>query len=352
MLKTIVFVNSIPAGQFGGGERWCCRMAGALKRQGYRIGLVARPASQLVRAFQDVTDLVMELKFGADFNPVSILRLRRFFRAISARVLILNFNKDVSIAGPAGRLAGVPKIIFRNGYPLLRPRLRHRLLVSCCDVLVCNCRHLARYYRSFGWGLNGKIKVIYNGLPSFAAARSGEPGGPGRPVVVLGAGRLVRVKRFDLFVDIIARLQDSLPVLGILAGAGPEMAALQEQVWRQKAPVLFTGQVESLAPWFQQAALLLHTSRNEGLPNVVMEAMAAGVPVVATDAGGTRELVRNGETGFLCPVNDREMLFRRTRQLALDPGLRGRCAARSRAVVEKRFTLVESLAQWENLINN
>jgi glycosyltransferase involved in cell wall biosynthesis len=96
----------------------------------------------------------------------------------------------------------------------------------------------------------------------------------------------------------------------------------------------------------QHADALLHPSLSEGLPNVVLEAMACGLPVVATDVGGTREALTDGVEGFLVPARDPQATAAALERLWHDPGLRARLGAAGRARVEAEFTLEAALDRW------
>lgn len=345
MTKTILFVNSIPADTYGGGEKWCASMGRALSNKGYRVGLAARPNSKLVNSFQEFSEDIFEINFGCDFNPVSMWRIFRFLRQIKADVVILNFNKDVSIGGIAARLGRVDTILFRNGFPIINNKLGHRLRVPFFDRIVTNSSQIVAHYAKFGWGLEEKCQVIFNGitidsLPVF-------PRKEAEPLRIIGAGRLTTTKRFHIFADIIARLSSELTISAILAGDGPERGRIAEQIGRTNAPLQLIGHVPAIGPYLKEAALLLHTSRNEGMPNVVMEAMAAGVPVVVTDAGGTRDLVVDGQTGFVCPIDDVDALVEKSRQLLLDGELRQKFGQKAVEHVRQSFSMEKAVSQLE-----
>ena len=99
----------------------------------------------------------------------------------------------------------------------------------------------------------------------------------------------------------------------------------------------------------QRADVLLHASLSEGLPNVVLEAMACALPVVATDVGGTREAVRDGVEGYLVPPRDPKAAAAALRALWGDLELRERMGAAGRARVEAEFTIERMTDEWVEL---
>ena len=178
----------------------------------------------------------------------------------------------------------------------------------------------------------GSVLVIRNGVPDRGAA-------PIRPVdgpVVLGTlGRLVTQKG----VDILLRALVQVPhVRLIVGGEGPERAALEDlaHLLGVSERTEFTGWVEEPAERLASCDVLVQPSRSEGLSLVVLEAMFAGRPVVATRVGSTAEAVLHGVTGLLVPPEDPDALGEALRAVCDDPLLRERLgrAARERAASE------------------
>jgi glycosyltransferase involved in cell wall biosynthesis len=120
--------------------------------------------------------------------------------------------------------------------------------------------------------------------------------------VILGIGRLVPQKRFDLFLHALALVNLEFPVKGIIAGDGPLRAELEAQVKRlglAPGTVKFLGRTADALKIYRQGSLLLLTSDHEGTPNVILEAMACRIPVVATRVGDVPELLGEGTHGRL-----------------------------------------------------
>ena len=158
------------------------------------------------------------------------------------------------------------------------------------------------------------IEVIPNGID---ASRFEFPGGqeearrglglPATAPVVAIAGRLNPEKRVDLFLEAARRITPEIPECRFLVvGAGVLMDRMRKLATEMglDSNVVFTGERGDMDRILSAMDLLVLCSDFEGLPNVVMEAMAAGRPVVATDLGGCRELIVEGATGFLVPVGD------------------------------------------------
>jgi glycosyltransferase involved in cell wall biosynthesis len=163
-------------------------------------------------------------------------------------------------------------------------------------------------------------------------------------IQILGVGRLTEQKRFDRFIRVIAGLRGlRYPVRATIAGAGPLRGALEQQALERGLlpdAIRFAGAVSDARELYDGSDFLLLTSDYEGTPNVLLEAMAAGLPVVATCVGGTPEIVTSGRTGFLAPPEDEAALQRAACRLACDAGLRAAMghSAREDAVARHSMT--------------
>jgi glycosyltransferase involved in cell wall biosynthesis len=153
-------------------------------------------------------------------------------------------------------------------------------------------------------------------------------------VVVGAVGRLEPQKRFDLLIDAIADLRPAMPGLGlVIAGDGSLRGALVAQARARGLAdaCLFTGHRTDIADLHHAFDLFVQSSDYEGTPNAVLEAMAMETPLVATDAGGTAEIARDGLEGLIVPAGNRDALVAAIRR-ALDD----RPAALARAAVARR----------------
>jgi len=159
------------------------------------------------------------------------------------------------------------------------------------------------------------------------------------PIRLLAVGRLVRAKRFDRFLEVLARLRSHLgeEVSGILVGAGPletELKAQAAALGLDPAAIDFRGSLADIAPVYGEADVFVLTSDYEGTPNVVLEAMSAGLPVVATRVGGVQEVLHFGENGISVDPEDLDELQSALTRLIQDRALRTSLGRRARAFVE------------------
>ena len=157
-------------------------------------------------------------------------------------------------------------------------------------------------------------------------------------VTVAGVGSFVRAKRFDRFLRAIARARArGAPVRGVLAGDGAErtsLEALAGQLGLLPDGVVFVGRRDDIPALLSDAHIFLLTSDHEGFPNVLLEAMAAGLPAVTTPAGDAAVIVEDDVTGFVVPSDDVEAIAEKLMALAMSDSLRERLGAAGRRRVE------------------
>ena len=214
----------------------------------------------------------------------------------------------------------------------------------------------SRYLRGIvaGWGVpEEKLRVIYNAvdlaaytdLPSREEAQA-QLGLSGR--VVLTAARLTPWKGVDRLIAALPAWREAIPEVNlVVVGDGPERANLERLVqWSGVAEVVrFVGQVphEQMPLYLRAADVFVLYSGYEGLPHVVLETMAAGVPVVASRKGGIPEVVEDGETGLLVEWGDETALMDAVRRVLGDAALARRLGESGRAKVEGEF-------RWESVV--
>jgi glycosyltransferase involved in cell wall biosynthesis len=248
------------------------------------------------------------------------------------------------IAFLVGRLAGVPYSFTAHARDLYETPVRTlaeraqaaTAVVTCCGA---NAAYLRRVVPAAG----GKVHVIHHGVDAtlFHPGR----GAPSSPPLVLSAGRLVAKKGFPDLLRACALLGPEACCR--ILGDGPmqaELARLVAELGLEERVRLGGGFTQAeLAHELRGAAVFALTPTvtaagdRDGIPNVLLEAMAAGVAVVATDVGGIAEVVVDGRTGLLCPAGDVERIASSLASLLADHRLRAGLGRAARAAVVERF---------------
>jgi glycosyltransferase involved in cell wall biosynthesis len=204
----------------------------------------------------------------------------------------------------------------------------------------------------------GRVSVIYNAVrmdrfnvPSDSSYRHQlESFFPNKPKRIIGAaGRLSPEKGYDILITAAGKLLKSGLEIGVvLFGEGALREPLQKQIDDAGIAVVLPGFTEHLDQYMPHFDLFVQSSHTEGLPSVLLEAMSARTAVVATEVGGTGELVANGSTGLLVPPNDPDALAEAMRKVLTDDTLRQTMGENGHQRVDQHFTIEpQAEAYWE-----
>jgi glycosyltransferase involved in cell wall biosynthesis len=235
-------------------------------------------------------------------------------------------------------------LIPEHGWPgmLARYLVEAGLALVTTEGVVCSKSEYAKLRRLLPLS-PPSLTVVNNGLSSLSGQTVPPPRPAPAPFTVLSIGRLAHQKNPEALIRIAAMLRRIEPELDfrfVLIGDGPRRDSAQ-QLARSLGiarRVEFLGTVQA-SDWLGQADVLLSASRGEGMPLSLLEAMAAGLPIVASGVVGNVDLVQEGETGFLFAPTDLEAAASTLAHLAKDPQLRGRLGANARQRARHEFTM-------------
>jgi glycosyltransferase involved in cell wall biosynthesis len=365
----VVFVIQNLAGISGGSERVCIETAEAMAARGMAVRIVsfdplAGPPAY-GRGIVPVRNLWRKPRAGAalaskasgkasgkrggralalfkavpNVFPLTLLKwhlshglfaraLQGDLRADPADVVVALMPPAITAAAQAcarldlpfiAALHNVPALDFDDGprwdqNPLYRHRAR-QALAGAARITVL----LPEFIDWFAPALRARVVVMPNPVGRLAPA-SDPP--PPRGPLVLGVGRLTRIKRWDLLIDAFAEAAPDLPGWQLkIYGEGPEQANLAAQIARRGggAQIHLMGTTPDIATVYDRAALLVHPSEFEGFGLSVAEAMAHGLPVLAfADCAGVNGLIHSGEDGQLLPRADAAQAVAVLRQALID----------------------------------
>ena len=320
-------LQAMAGGEYGGAEAFFTRLVLALDRAGLeqRVAIRRHPRRAAILGAGGVEPV--QLPFGSPLDVRTRLALRREIRRFRPAVVVTWMNRATRLC-PGGDFVHVGRL---GGYYDVKYYQR-------CDHLIANTEDIVEYLEKSGWPAD---RAHY--LPNFASqeralavSRAELFTPPGAPVL-LALGRLHENKAFDVLLRALAQAPD---VYLWLAGEGPLRGELEglAQHLAVKPRVRFLGWREDTAALFAAADIFVCPSRREPLGNVVIEAWAQGVPVIAADSLGPGTLIEHMETGVLTPVDDAAALANAIRGVVGDEALRTHLAGKGRAEYEARFT--------------
>jgi len=365
----VLHVVSVPG--VGGAQTYVETVALGLGRLGYRVAVACNDDPALVARCAAVAD-VFPLAVPYGVSPWRDLRYFRhllgFLRRERFDIVQTSAVKASLYGRLAARLAGVPVVIFTaHGFPFheyMHPVLRGALqtlerLMSrwCTDMVVSVSEADRRDAVAAGIVPPGRITTIQNGIdvspstPEGPAARRAL-GLDARAPVVGMVGRLARQKAPGDFLRAAALVAREFPAATFLVvGDGPLRATL-EGLARELGiadRVRFLGFRDEVPVVLAALDVFALSSLWEGLPLTILEAMAAGKPVVATSVNGVAEVVQHGRTGWLVSPQQVEQLAAHIVTLLRDPGIARSMGEAGRRRVRERFSIERTVAELSDL---
>ncbi|HEX6745880.1 MAG TPA: glycosyltransferase family 4 protein [Longimicrobium sp.] len=344
-------VLSNASARWGGVTKVTEVLARGLQARGHDVVVFGRPKSLLEERMRAVVPFEPVLR-GIDLHPPSLWRAARALRRHRADVVVALMKKDVRLTAPVARALGIPVVIrHANDQPLPRG-LRGRVLYAGA-MHVTNAEATRRtILASAPWLPPERVRVIHNGIdPAPFEGAAPIPLDLPEGAVRFGyVGSFEPRKGLRVLAEAWRRVAEAAPDAHLLmAGTGSEEAALREML--DDAPrVHWLGYRKDVPNVMAALDVLVLPSFVEGAPNVVQEAMATGVAVVATAVSGTPELARDGVEARLVPARDADALAAAMTEVALDADLRRRLAAAGHARVREEFTLERMLDRYEALL--
>ncbi|NTU53280.1 MAG: glycosyltransferase [Chlorobiaceae bacterium] len=355
----ILFINSIDRKKFGGGEKWMVNAAAGLAERGHSVVMASKKNSRLLDHASKKGLQTKIFNIRSDFSPLTTLKIALWMKKNRTDLIICNLNKDVRVAGLAARIIRGPVVLARHGMLLCSQKWKHKItLTMLADGIITNSNTIKESYAKYGWFDNNFVKVLYNGLniqenvaPFNFAERF-----PGKKIIY-SAGRLSEQKGYSHLIiaaSILKGRRDDL--IFVISGEGRLEQELKRQVseYGLEDSFIFLGFTHDISPYMKGCDLFVLASLFEGMPNVVMEAMAMGKPVIATDVNGTRELMGatakspNCDTGIIIPSKDSMAIVKAINKLLDHPDLMEAYGKAGHERVYQHFTMQSMLDNLED----
>jgi glycosyltransferase involved in cell wall biosynthesis len=310
--------------------------AGSLRVAVFNRNNAARPLLEACEREGVAAEAIIERR---RFDPGVVVQLRALIERHAPNILQSHITKSHFLVRCFGLNRALPWIAFNHGYTAedLKVRLYNqfdRWSLRGADRVVTVCGAFADRLRR--WGVeDGRLSVLHNPVPPYAAPPRqrveelrGTLGVPAGALVMLSVGRFSTEKAHSDLLRAAQCVQEggAPPFRLVLVGDGPERGRLE--ALRRESPaadlIVFAGTTKDVSLYYEMADLFVLPSLSEGSPNALLEAMAAGLPVVATSVGGVPEIVRPGENGLLVPARNVDGLAEAISRMLADRGLRER----------------------------
>ena len=279
---------------FGGAEEFFVRMAIALQKTNIKQRVLIRENRKRADQLLKSGVYCSQLRFGGKLDFFTRLAIKNQIRKFKPDIIFSWMNRATSMC-PATE--GVVHVGRLGGYYNLK-------YYDHCDYLIANTEDIANYLVNNGWD---RDRVQF--LPNFVYAKRAPSADrssfftPENAFLILGMGRFHENKAFDILLDAVAKIPD---VYLWLVGDGPLKKHLEE--YSEKVGVRprtrFIGWTHQPEKFFAAADLLVCPSRHEPLGNVIIEAWAQKLAVIASETPGPQSLIRHGENGLLFPIDD------------------------------------------------
>lgn len=333
--------------EWGGGEQQTAYLAEGLVALGHRVTLAARPDGALYAALSDSKDLTCcPVTLGGEWDLRSAWRLSRIVLNSEIDIIHAHTGHAHTLACLARRLAGRGRVIVsrRVAFPP-RGNVLSRFKYRCPDRYIAISGCVEQSLRAFGVP-EDKVVVVHSGIdmqrfPAQPLSRA-EFGVPEDVPLVGAVGALVEAKDHATLLSAMRRVVDTEPLVRlVIAGEGPLRAQLEAQILQLglKDNVLLLGHRQDIPQLLASLDVFAMSSVSEGLGTSVLDALASGLPVVATAAGGIPEMIRNNETGILIPTGDPDAMAEGLLRVLRDRALGREMAERGKSLVAEKFTV-------------
>lgn len=336
--------------EIGGVPLHLCRLARAMKDRGFRLMVVSLatggPVAALLRD-EGVEVHGCDGRGGWDFRVIG--RLSRIIRRVRPTLVhSLLFHANVA-ARLAARSIGFPADRVICEIQTVEVERRWHLIVDHwtheeCRLTIGNSPSVVEHLAAKAGIPRDRLRLVKGGIDpepirlAAAASRAGL-GLDSQAGMILWVGRVDPVKGLDTLIDALPLLGRDRPTHLVLAGDGPDRDRLMSRVERLgfTARVHWIGVRDDVASLLKAADVFAFPSRTEGLPNALLEAMAAARPIVTTDVPGCRDLISHEQTGLIVPCGDAYRLAAAIRRLLDDPELACRLGRRASQAVDEKW---------------
>lgn len=351
--------------ELGGGQKQVLHLARGLVERGTATKLVLPPGSELARRAGERGIPVEPLRMRGEWDILAAMRIARLFLHGGFDLLHLHTARAHTLGFVAAGFASIPAILVsRRELSRPKPLLIQRLKYGSQRIRYLAISEAVRSDLIRVGARPEQITLVRSGIDLEARPRGNgealrrvlgiDPGA----TLIGSAGRLEENKGFSDLIRAFSLLRrDPVPLKLVIAGEGSRKAALADEARSLglQNEVVLPGFLEDMPGFLDSLAVYVQPSHREPLGTALLEAMAAGIPVIATESGGIPEYLESGKDGLLVPPRDPGELSRAIERLVAGPEEAERMARNARERVEREYSkermIAETIAAYRRTVN-
>jgi glycosyltransferase involved in cell wall biosynthesis len=364
-LKILKILQISSAQAFGGGERHVADLTNSLIARGHDVHVVLRPNSPLLTNLTGVSKKnVRVLPLLNALDVWSANQLSRYVRQLRIDIVHAHMARDYPLAAYATKDKSGAKLILTRHVLFPLNRFQRRIFSRAARVIAVS-EAVARQLRTQNLTPSDRLCVIRNGVvlpratpsPTTRSSLHADWNFPLNSLVVGTVGELRPLKGHEVFLNAAAQVIATIPQARFVIVGGDfsqrqethsRITQLVEQL-QLMDHVRLLGHVDEVGSVLAAMDVFVSASQTESFGLAMVEALAAGLPVVATATEGACEIIRPGETGFLVPIADSTALAKAIKQLLVDPDSRTRMAQAAHTDAAERFPLEKMVESIERV---
>lgn len=346
----LLVVDQFPK-MLGGGERSVLKIAEHLPRYGYHASILTFFVHPEYSGLESIVAPIYLLPLNRTYDIHAVraaFGFRKFLRDQRVSLVQTFFESSDLWAGTVAKTVSDVKVVWsRRDMGILRSRkhdIAYRLLARLPDAVLAVSQEVREHCIRVDGIKSARVETIYNGVDFDERQANRKPQRTLKTCHVATVGNIRRVKGHDVMIRAAALLAPQFPEVSFgIAGA-----VLEPEYFRELEQLVceldltdrfhFAGPIGDLRSYLEGTTIFVLPSRSEGFSNAIIEAMAAGLPVVATNVGGNSESVVDGLSGIMVPPDDPSALANAISELLRDPPRARAMGSAGRTIVEQRFT--------------
>lgn len=368
-MKILIFINSLAC---GGAERVSATLANFWARKNWEVTVVTLASTsedfylldpKIKRISLNLAGESNNFLHGLLQNVRRVLSLRRTIKQLRPQIVLsIMSTPNVLLAFASRRIVNLCTVGSEHCYPPHAPlgivwsTLCKKMYgqLSAIVALTHECAQWIEMHSSATCVRiipNAALWPLPDNLPKIVPSALCTPDRK----VLLAVGRLNIVKNFEALIGVFSELAEKYPTWDlVILGEGPERQVLEALIRKKliEDRVFVPGIAGNVGEWYARADLYVMSSRSEGFPSALAEALAHGLPAVSFDCDtGPRDIIRNGVDGLLVPAGDSLGLRNALGRVMEDSNLRGQLAARA-VDARERFSIEKIASMWESLFKD